>query len=132
MLSGFSKEEFIRALNEMIPRIARAPEPPVAPRYVVLQHYCGEQNRRHKKRRINKKWRKRYGCWYGPLPGKFDCYVIGDTILMTAEVYRRMTGHVFHWRNKPVEFSFDAKDVASPGRLMWTAQRTGQNGGCLW
>lgn len=34
---------------------------------VICEHDDGEQIRKHKKKRINKKWRKRYGVYHEPL-----------------------------------------------------------------
>lgn len=56
-MSGFSYEDFQRVLKQE--RAQRMTARPVL-RLQVL-HYAGEQIRRHRKRRINKKWRKRYG-----------------------------------------------------------------------
>lgn len=45
------------------------------------------QVRKHKKRRINKKWAKRYG-YKNSCPLKFgECVIIGDTMYMSQETF---------------------------------------------
>lgn len=43
------------------------------------------QRRTHKKKRINKKWAKRYGYHFGFEKGQ--AYVINDTLYMSKETY---------------------------------------------
>ena len=58
--------------------------------YIVSEHDEGEQVRKHKKRRINKKWLKRYGVYHSPLkPGEI-AVVWGKILLMTRPTYRRV------------------------------------------
>ena len=78
-MSGFTYEDFMRVLEKT--RSQRMTGRPVQ-RLQVL-HYAGEQIRRHRKRRINKKWRKRYGTYDGPLPNKYSAFVWDGCIFTT-------------------------------------------------
>lgn len=78
-MSGFSYEDFQRVLKQK--RAQRMTARPVL-RLQVL-HYAGEQIRRHRKRRINKKWRKRYGTYGGPLPQKYYAFVWDGCLITT-------------------------------------------------
>jgi hypothetical protein len=56
---------------------------------IVTSKYCCDivQARRHKKKRINKKWRKRYGMKQVPSKKMFVC---GDRIYVHETVYDRL------------------------------------------
>lgn len=46
------------------------------------------QARTHKKRRINKKWLKKYG--YKEVPDNNLCYFMGDCVFMTPKGYEKL------------------------------------------
>lgn len=54
----------------------------------------GEQVKKHRKRRINKKWRKRYGVYHtGFKPGEiivFKDQFGGESLIMTKETYYKI------------------------------------------
>ena len=60
---------------------------------IYVMHSDGEQVRKHHKRRINKKWRKRYGVYHSCVP---DGQVIAldldgkKMLIMTEKTYRRV------------------------------------------
>ncbi len=78
-MDAFNYEDFQRVLKQE--RAQRMTARPVL-RLQVL-HYAGEQIRRHRKRRINKKWRKRYGTYGGPLPQKYYAFVWDGCLITT-------------------------------------------------
>ena len=53
---------------------------------VKWEHDDGEQRRKHKKKRITKKWLKRYGTWYMPC-SKGVIYYFDNTMLMSRNTY---------------------------------------------
>ena len=59
---------------------------------IACEHGNGEQRRKHRKHRINKKWLKRYGVWSGqPLDKDKAVYLKGEeTLLVTRDMYRRI------------------------------------------
>ena len=58
--------------------------------YIISEHDEGEQVRKHKKRRINKKWKKRYGVYHSPLkPGQIAIAWSG-ILLMTRPTYQKV------------------------------------------
>ena len=58
--------------------------------YIISEHDEGEQVRKHKKRRINKKWKKRYGVYHSPLkPGQIAITWNG-ILLMTRPTYQKV------------------------------------------
>lgn len=78
-MDTFNYEEFMQALEK-----TRAQRMTARPgRRLQVLHYAGEQIRRHRKRRINKKWRKRYGTYEGPLPQKYYAFVWGGCLYTT-------------------------------------------------
>ena len=56
---------------------------------VVCEHDDGEQIRRHRKRRINKKWRKRYGVYHEPLK-KGQIVKFDGKLLVSRSTYKRL------------------------------------------
>lgn len=68
------------------------------PIMIISNHDDGEQRRRHKKRRINKKWLKRYGTYSVPLkPGEVMCF--NRTLYMTLPTYRKLKEYMLHEYN---------------------------------
>ena len=61
---------------------------------VFVLHYTGEQRRRHRKRRINKKWLKRYGVYEGPLPCKDYWFVWDGSLFTTRPTYQKIRGEI--------------------------------------
>lgn len=53
------------------------------------------QRRKHRKKRINKKWIKRYG--YRPVYDIEHCYVLGNTIYMVKAMYEELN-KISCWR----------------------------------
>lgn len=53
---------------------------------VKWEHDDGEQRRKHKKKRIAKKWLKRYGTWHMPC-SKGVIYYFDNTMLMSRNTY---------------------------------------------
>lgn len=85
-MDAFNYEEFMQALEKT--RAQRMTARPVL-RLQVL-HYAGEQIRRHRKKRINKKWRKRYGTYEGPLPNKWYAFVWDGCLITTRPGLQRI------------------------------------------
>ena len=57
---------------------------------VVCQHGNGEQKRKHRKRRINKKWLKRYGVWSGQPLNAGQMMLAFDKLLLTRTDFFRL------------------------------------------
>lgn len=56
---------------------------------VVQEHETGEQVRRHRKKRINKKWLKRYGTHWEMLdPGQI--IFVNGKLLMSRRTYNKL------------------------------------------
>lgn len=65
----------------------------ITPQYkivVVQEHDEGEQIRKHHKRRINKKWLKRYGAYGKQKINKDQILIFGDTIYMSRPHFREL------------------------------------------
>ena len=63
---------------------------------VQWEHEIGDQKRKHKKKRINKKWLKRYGVWEkweGACPKGQVIYVDG-TLYVSRQMYIRMKQYI--------------------------------------
>ena len=59
------------------------------PVIIVQEHETGEQVRRHRKKRINKKWLKRYGTHWGMLdPGQIIFF--DGKLLMSRRTYKKL------------------------------------------
>lgn len=56
----------------------------------VCEHGNGEQKRKHHKRRINKKWLKRYGVWTGQPLDKGKAMVFDGKLFVTHDTYRQI------------------------------------------
>lgn len=50
------------------------------------------QARKHKKKRINKKWLKRYG--YKCVPDDTKAYMMNGTLFMTKRCYQKLKKHI--------------------------------------
>lgn len=60
------------------------------PIYIISKNDNGDQARRHKKKRINKKWRKRYGMVNTPIE-KGGCLIVpGIGIYMSRKTYNAL------------------------------------------
>ena len=60
------------------------------PIYIISEKDNGDQRRTHKKKRINKKWRKRYGLVSAPVE-KGQCFVVkGVGIYMSRKTYNAL------------------------------------------
>ena len=57
---------------------------------VVCEHCNGEQKRKHRKRRINKKWLKRYGVWEGQPLNKDEVIIYEGKLLVSRATYRQL------------------------------------------
>lgn len=57
------------------------------PIYIATQTY---QRRKHKKKRINKKWRKRYGMYEFNLIPKGQMMIMDDVLYMTISDYNNL------------------------------------------
>lgn len=69
---------------------------------IQWEHEIGDQKRKHKKKRINKKWLKRYGVWEkweGACPKGQVIYVDG-----TLFVSRRMYIWIKNYAKHPLKF----------------------------
>ena len=56
---------------------------------IVCDHDNGEQRRRHRKRRINKKWLKRYGVYVEPMEPN-QILVFGGCAIMSRKTYKKI------------------------------------------
>lgn len=64
------------------------------PIIIISEKDNGDQRRTHKKKRINKKWRKRYGTVSTPIE-KGQCMVIkGAGIYMSRKTYNAIKGAI--------------------------------------
>ena len=64
------------------------------PIIIISEKDKGDQRRTHKKKRINKKWRKRYGTVSTPIE-KGQCMVIkGAGIYMSRKTYNAIKGAI--------------------------------------
>lgn len=80
--TSFNKE----SLLQVEARAKGAPLGPLPTEYVVVAS-SRVQVRKHRKRRINKKWAKKYG-YKNLCPLKFgECVVIGDKMYMSQETF---------------------------------------------
>ena len=65
---------------------------------VKWEHEVGDQKRKHKKKRINKKWLKRYGVWEeweGACPKGYAVYVkLNKTLYVSRHTYVGMARYV--------------------------------------
>lgn len=62
---------------------------PAYPIVIVQEHENGEQVRKHKKKRINKKWLKRYGTYWEKLdPG--EVVLVDGQLLMSRRTYNKL------------------------------------------
>lgn len=69
----------------MIDNLTRVAYPIV----IVQEHENGEQVRKHKKKRINKKWLKRYGTYWEKLdPG--EVVLVDGQLLMSRRTYNKL------------------------------------------
>lgn len=68
------------------------------PIYVVSKHYRGEQRRKHKKKRINKKWLKRYGVWDSDFSN--GCVFVDGKIYMSAPEYHKLKSAIGGMKNE--------------------------------
>lgn len=57
---------------------------------IVQNHEEGEQIRKHHKRRINKKWLKRYGAYGKQKLKKGEIYIVYDTVYMSKQTYLKL------------------------------------------
>ena len=55
---------------------------------IISEHDNGEQVRRHRKKRINKKWLKRYGVYSGVPLERGQISAVGYDLYMTRGTYR--------------------------------------------
>ena len=59
------------------------------PIVIIQEHENGEQVRKHKKKRINKKWLKRYGTYWEMLnPG--EVVLVDGRLLMSRRTYNKL------------------------------------------
>lgn len=65
---------------------------------VKWEHDDGEQKRKHKKKRIAKKWLKRYGTWYTPC-SKGVIYFYDNALVMSRNTYAMIKDHT-RWKTK--------------------------------
>ena len=62
---------------------------PAYPIVIIQEHENGEQVRKHKKKRINKKWLKRYGAYWEKLdPG--EIVLVDGQMLMSRRTYNKL------------------------------------------
>lgn len=58
---------------------------------VKWEHEIGEPKRKHKKKRINKKWLKRYGVWSeaeGACPKNQPAIFVDNTLFLSRKMYK--------------------------------------------
>jgi len=84
---------------------------------VVCRHGNGEQRRKHHKRRINKKWLKRYGVWSGQPLKKGQAMVSGGVLMVTRDDYLKIKAIMKKAKDTPYlspisVANFDFDDVA--------------------
>lgn len=66
--------------------------------HIICEKDNGDQVRTHKKKRINKKWRKRYGLVSAPLEkGQIITLTTGHELLMSRKTYRTLKQRL-HWK----------------------------------
>lgn len=62
---------------------------------IQWEHEVGDQKRKHKKKRINKKWLKRYGVWEeweGACP-KGQAIFTDNTLFISRKMYKMLKEH---------------------------------------
>ena len=65
---------------------------------IISEKDNGDQARKHKKKRINKKWRKRYGLVSAPLEkGQIITLTTCHELLMSRKTYRTLKQRL-HWK----------------------------------
>lgn len=64
---------------------------------VIISSYITKevQCRKHKKKRINKKWLKKYG--YKRIPDDNTMYMINDAIIMTQKCFDKISPLIEHY-----------------------------------
>lgn len=60
------------------------------------EHDIGEPKRKHKKKRITKKWLKKYGTWYIPC-SKGVIYYFDNTMVVSRNTYAMIKDHT-RWK----------------------------------
>ena len=60
------------------------------PIYIIFEKDNGDQVRKHKKKRINKKWRKRYGLVSTPIEKGMCVVVNGVGVYMSRKTYNSL------------------------------------------
>ena len=62
---------------------------PAYPIVIIQEHENGEQVRKHKKKRINKKWLKRYGTYWEKLD-LGEIVLVDGQMLMSRRTYNKL------------------------------------------
>lgn len=65
----------------------------IIPQYKIVitqEHDEGEQIRKHHKRRINKKWLKKYGTYGEQILNKDQVLIFNDVVYMSRPLFRRL------------------------------------------
>lgn len=66
---------------------------------IIQEHEEGEQVRKHHKRRINKKWLKRYGVYGKQKLDKDQVLFLDDVCYMSRPHFRKLKKEL-NWQNK--------------------------------
>lgn len=66
---------------------------------IIQEHEEGEQVRKHHKRRINKKWLKRYGVYGKQKLNKNEILILDGVAYMSRQHFRKLKKEL-NWKNK--------------------------------
>lgn len=66
---------------------------------IVQEHEEGEQIRKHHKRRINKKWLKKYGTYGRQKINKGQVLIVGDVLYMSRPQFKKLKQEL-NWQIK--------------------------------
>lgn len=66
---------------------------------IVQEHEEGEQIRKHPKRRINKKWLKKYGTYGKQKLDKDQVLIFGDVVYMSRPYFRKLK-KILNWQDQ--------------------------------
>lgn len=64
---------------------------------IIQEHDEGDQIKIHKKKRINKKWLKRYGCYGKQKLDKGQVLIFGDIAYMSRPYFKQLKKEL-NWR----------------------------------
>ena len=57
---------------------------------IIQEHEQGEQKRKHKKKRINKKWKKKYGVYAVQYLDKNQVLFVNGEIVMSRKIFNEI------------------------------------------